>query len=240
MSARDPRPAVAVGIMDRDSWAARTDNIVVADPRRRRLTWVPRDLWSVTVGDRVNEAFGRGGHELFQAALGELGLPVGGSVVLLRSAVEGALRDLEITVPVERTSRYWYPLTPTARLEDGAKLVEFAAPRETLAGERIHQWIGARRSADTPPPRLPDLDRIRRQQVFLRRLLEDGFDFRQLVDDPTLVAISSPSGLGALAAVHAGWALRTLDWVEPVTIAGKMVLRRRRPAWLRWMRRAEA
>ncbi len=225
--------ATVIGVMDRDSWAARTDNIVVIEPRRRRLVWIPRDLWSDVVGDRINEAFGRGGHQLLIAAIRDLGLPAESSVVLLRSAVEQALLGLRVTVPVDRPMRFWYPLEPTQRLEDGAKLVEFDPPEETLAGERIHQWIGARRSADKQP-RLPDLDRIERQQILIGRLLEEGYDFSRALVDPALVALSSATTLQAFAlgGSRHGWSFRTFSKVEPVTIDGKMVLVRRRARWL--------
>lgn len=217
-----------IGVMDRDSWTANTDNIVVADPRRRRLLWIPRDLWSDVVGDRINDAYRRGGHELLLAAVRELGIPVESSVVLLRSAAEHALGGLRISVPVDRPRRYWYPLEPTLRIQDGAKLVAFEPPQETLVGERIHQWVGARRSADTPPPRLPDLDRIERQQILVRRLLEEGFDFSTALENPTLVAVSGARALEQLGVVRSDWALRTYDRVEPATIDGKMVLVRHR------------
>jgi hypothetical protein len=38
-----------------------------------------------------------------------------------------------------------------------------------LVGERLHQWIGARHAAEGRRPRPPDLDRIARQQVLVRR-----------------------------------------------------------------------
>ena len=240
LRARRMMTAMVVGIMDRDHWTARTDNIVVVDGRRRRLLWIPRDLWSDVVGDRINEAYGRGGHKLLLAAVRELGIPVESSVVLLRSAVERALDGLRISVPVDRPRRYWYPLEPTLRLQDGAKLIVFEPPQEMLAGERIHQWVGARKSADSPPPKLPDFDRIERQQVFVRRLLEEGFDFLSTLSDTARVAVS-----GAHALEHRGvdhtWAMRTYDRVEPVTIDGKMVLARQRnplPGIRRWGRRS--
>jgi anionic cell wall polymer biosynthesis LytR-Cps2A-Psr (LCP) family protein len=241
LRARAAMSPTVLGIMDRDSWTANTDNIVVADPRRRRLLWIPRDLWSDAVGDRINQAYGRGGHELFLAAVRELGIPVEASVVLLRSAVENALSGLRISVPVDRPRRYWYPLEPTLRLQDGAKLVVFEPPQETLVGERIHQWVGARRSADTPPPKLPDLDRIERQQILVRRLLEEGFDFSTTLANPALVAVSGATALEQLGAVGQGWALRTYDRVEPVTIDRKMVLVRHRSrlqAIRMWARRS--
>jgi hypothetical protein len=220
--------ATVVAVTDRDQWTACTDNIVIVDVLRRRLVWIPRDLWSATVGDRINEAYRRGGHQLLRAAVGEFGMPVGSSVVLLRSAVEHALDGLRLTVPVDRPRRYWYPLAPTLRIEDGAKLVAFKPPEELLAGERIHQWVGARKSADTPAPRLPDLDRIERQQILVRRLLEEGFAFSRALDDPALVEVSGAPGLENLSAVRLGWTFRIYDRVSPVTIDGKAVLIRRR------------
>jgi anionic cell wall polymer biosynthesis LytR-Cps2A-Psr (LCP) family protein len=235
---RAPIDATVVGIMDRDNWTANTDNIVIVDSRRRSLLWVPRDLWSPVVGDRINAAYSRGGHEAFQSALRELGLPVSASIVFLRSAVERALADLRITVPVTRTRRYWYPATPTSRIQDGAKLVVFEAPQETLEGERIHQWIGARRSADKPAPRLPDLDRIERQQILARRLLQERFAFSRVVEDPTLVSLSAPDALERVASVRADWTMRTLSDVEPVTIEEKHVLIRRRGVIARLLHRS--
>jgi anionic cell wall polymer biosynthesis LytR-Cps2A-Psr (LCP) family protein len=225
---RSPLGSTVVGVMDRDSWTARTDNIVVVDARRRRLVWIPRDLWCEAVGDRINEAFGRGGHALLRAAVCELGMPVESSVVLLRSAVERAVSGLSITVPVERSRHYWYPLEPTSQLQDGSKLVAFEPPQETLTGERIHQWIGARKSAEASPPRLPDLDRIERQQILVRCLLQAGFDFSKTLDDPARFAASDARALAPLAAVRPDWTLRTFASVEPTTIDGKQVLMRRR------------
>jgi anionic cell wall polymer biosynthesis LytR-Cps2A-Psr (LCP) family protein len=230
--------SAALGILDRDGWAERTDNLVVADARRRRLVWIPRDLWSAAVGDRVNEAFARGGHAMLHAALRELGHPVEASLVLLRSAVERAFETLRITVPVDRPRHYWYPLAPTQRLQDGAKRVAFEPPEETLVGERLHQWVGARTSADPSPPKLPDFDRIERQQVLVRRLLQESFDFARALEDPARVSASDARALEALGRVRADWRMTTLDRVEPATIDGKKVLIRRRPWPLHLLARA--
>jgi anionic cell wall polymer biosynthesis LytR-Cps2A-Psr (LCP) family protein len=235
--------AVVVAVMDRDSWTANTDNVVVVDAKRRRLVWVPRDLWSDVVGDRINAAFARGGHGPLQAAVRAHGLRADSSVVLLRSGVERALDGLRVTVPVDRRRRYWYPLAPTLRIQDGRKLVAFEPPRETLSGERIHQWVGARQSADVPAPTLPDLDRIERQQVLVRTLLEDGFPFAKALEDPALVSIAGSRALDVLGAVRATWELETFRRFQPGMIEGKLVLlgRRRRmlsrPRRLRPVRR---
>ena len=63
--------------MDRSGWPANTDNIVVVDPAEQRFLWVPRDLWCEGVGDRINAAFGRGGHRGLVEALAEHDIGVG-------------------------------------------------------------------------------------------------------------------------------------------------------------------
>lgn len=228
---------VVVGILDRDEWTACTDNIVVVDPAARRLTWIPRDLWSAAAGDRINGAFRQGGHALLQAAIGEAGFPVTASVVFRRSAIERALAGVSLTVPVDRLRRYWYPLAPTRRIEDGAKLVAFLPPSEHLEGERLHQWLGARTGADVPPIPLPDLDRIDRQRILLRCYLEQHGPAARAIADPTLVSVSDDAAMARLAKVRPDWTFAALTDVEPVTIAGKMVLRRRRRFFRRFRTR---
>jgi hypothetical protein len=226
-----------VSITDRDDWE-RTDAVVVVDPKRRRLLWIPRDLWSQVVGDRVNRAFALGGHELLIDALAEFGLKVSASICVRRTAVTRVLEGVRLTVPVSRQLRFWYPLHPLESLEDGRKLIVFAPPQELLEGERIHQWLGARAAVDPVPGVLPDLARIERQQVFVRRLLEDGFRFAELLEDPTFVSVSGGTrALADLALVEPSWRLRTFDAVRPATIEGKEVLVPDRPARIRHLRR---
>jgi hypothetical protein len=217
--------ATVVCILDRDDWQANTDNIVVADPARRLLTWVPRDLWCPALNDRVNTAFARGGHEMLLAALAELGLRVSHSLCLRRRAAERALAGLSITVPVPAPLDMVYPLAPRTAVEDGHKIVSFRPPAERLQGERVHQWIGARRVLLGPSG---DLARIARQQVFVRRLLEERFDFAAALAEADDQRLSSPAALAELEAVRAGWRMAALDAVRPALIAGKEVLLRKR------------
>ncbi|WP_149802280.1 LCP family protein [Mesorhizobium sp. NFR06] len=228
--------AVVVAILDRDNWDANTDIIVVVDVSRRSLTWVPRDLWSPLISDRVNAAFAIGGGRLLLDALAELGFTAESAICLRRGATEAALADASVKVPIREPFDFWYPLTPTSRLEDGRRQVSFRPPTETLSGERLHQWIGARTTVDGKGT---DFHRMRRQIAFLRALIAQGFDFRAALTDPELVRITGENPRPVLARVTAGWRMRVHDWVDDAIVDGKMVLvpRKPKPWWRRQLRR---
>jgi hypothetical protein len=208
--------STVVGITDRAGFDHNTDNIVVVDPALMQLLWVPRDLWCPRFGDRVNVAYGRGGHAALAGALLEHGIEVEHSVIVSRAATERALADVSVIVPVPAQMTFLYPLTPTSRIEDGSKPVVFNPPAEILRGERIHQWLGARAGSD--------LHRIERQKIFMRRLLEQRFPFARLLEDPALVRASDPRAFDELSRVDRGWRFATIGPTEPVTIDGKQVL----------------
>jgi anionic cell wall polymer biosynthesis LytR-Cps2A-Psr (LCP) family protein len=216
--------ATVLSILDRNAWNENTDVIVRADPARRSLTWIPRDLWSPGLRDRISRAFAQGGNERLLAALAELGFPCEHALCLRRAATERALAGLAVEVPVEEPIDLWYPLAPTRPIEEGRKMVSFRPPRERLEGERIHQWIGARLRVDRPSS---DLERLARQQVFLRALLEQGFDFASVIAEPNLIRLSGDGALEELRQVDARWRMATFDRVLPATIDGKMVLEAR-------------
>jgi anionic cell wall polymer biosynthesis LytR-Cps2A-Psr (LCP) family protein len=210
-----------VGIMDRSSWRARTDNIVICDPTEKRLLWVPRDLWCGQLQNRINVAFARGGHHGLVDALAQHDLLVHHSLCILRDAVERALAPVEVTVPVERELVYWYPLQREKPIEEGKKLVRFDPPAELLTGERLHQWIGARYS---PEGSSTDFDRIERQQVLLKCLMTQGFDFGRVIHNPAWLSVSSPEAFTELGQVDRTWRFETYAEVEPATIKGMRVL----------------
>ena len=228
--------ATVVAILDRDNWDANTDIIVVADVSRRRLTWVPRDLWSPLIGDRINAAFAIGGGRLLLDALAQLGFTAQSAVCLRRGATEAALAGASVRVPIREPLDFWYPLTPTSRLEDGRRQVSFRPPDETLSGERLHQWIGARTMVDGQGT---DFHRMRRQIVFLRALIAQGFDFRPALKDPELARITGEDPLPLLARVGVNWRMQVHDWVDDAVIDGRMVLvpRKPKPWWRRQLRR---
>jgi hypothetical protein len=218
--------SVAVAVLDRDDPSACTDNIAVVDAGNALVTSIPRDLWCECLQARINAAHARGGAALLMAALLEHGYRVEGVLLLFRAAVENALREVQVEVPVDLPLRFLYPRVPRARLEDGAKEVRFDPPSEWLSGERLHQWLGARR---VPNGAGSDLDRIRRQQVLVRRLLEDGFDFHSVLADEQLHRWTGPKiARDELAQVRSDWFFEVFDDVVPKNIAGQSVLVSRR------------
>jgi len=217
--------AVCVAILDEDSWTSRTDVLVVVDAARRRLTWVPRDLWSSRIGLRINHAFA-GGHLL--PALADLGFPCDGAICLRRGATVAWLADIEVEVPVPKPLDFWYPLEPMSRIQDGRKQVSFRPPRERLSGERLHQWVGARHSVSGPSS---DLYRCARQGDLLFELLRQKADFAALLRDSQLYRIQGSDPLAVLAQADETWTMRVFDRVHDQTIEGAKVLRK--SSWLR-------
>ncbi len=199
---------VCVAIMDEDNWTSRTDILVVVDAARRRLTWIPRDLYAPGIDNRINRAFARG---QLQPALAELGFPCDGFLCLRRGATIAALANVEVEVPVERPLDFWYPLEPLRPIEEGRKQVSFRPPSERLSGERLHQWIGARYGVNRETS---DLDRLRRQTVLLRALLARHADFTAVLADAGLYRIEGNDPLPVLVQVTAGWDMRVFDRVH--------------------------
>lgn len=232
-------PIVVVCVTDRDSFDTNTDNIAIVDPTLRRILSVPRDLWDGRNRRRINRAWAEGGFAALQDSLAAVGLHVDAGVNIRRSAVEDALEDVRVTVPVERPLVFLYPLAPQQPIEDGAKPVRFDPPSTELSGERIHQWLGARYSLRDPES---DLGRIERQQVFVRQLLEDGFDFHRLLVDPDRVSVSDSGAWQTLRSVDTTWTYATVDGLVDRRIMGKDVLVMATPmarllARARWARR---
>lgn len=218
---------VCVAIMDEDNWTSNTDIMVVADLRRRRLTWVPRDLWSDRLGDRINTAFAAG---QLLPTLAEIGFPCDGALCLRRGATIAALAGLEVVVPVSRALDFWYPLSPTQPIEAGRKQVSFRPPSERLSDERLHQWIGARYAVEGLSS---DLHRLARQGVLLRALLKQKAEFAAALADPDLVRTEGADPLPLLARVDASWKMRVFSRVHDETIGERMILRK--STWPRYL-----
>ena len=213
--------ATVVGVLDQDSWSTRVDNIVVADPATKTLTWVPRDLWCPALCDRVNEAFAFAGLPGLLCALRYLGIQCEHGLVLRRGATARAAATISVEVPIDERIDFLYPLAPTRPIEEGHKLIYFHPPSERLEGERIHQWIGARMAQER---KSSDLERIQRQQVFLLALLQQSFDFKSLIADPKLVRMSNKKAIAELASVDSSWRMEAVTGLRYERIDGKSVL----------------
>ena len=213
--------ATVVGILDRDCWSANTDNIVIANPLSKTLTWIPRDLWCPSLSDRINRAFELGGLERLLSALRELEFQCDYGLVLRRSATELALARVSVEVTVDEPLDFWYPLAPTRPLEEGQKIVSFRPPTERLEGERIHQWVGARKGIGR---QTSDWHRMGRQQMFLRALLDQQFSFASIISNRSLVQMSAEDAVEELARVDLNWSMHSFKDARPETIDGKMVL----------------
>ncbi|OGE25068.1 MAG: hypothetical protein A3J42_02755 [Candidatus Dadabacteria bacterium RIFCSPHIGHO2_12_FULL_53_21] len=213
--------STVVSILDRDNRDDRTDNIGIVEPLKRRVLWIPRDLWCNTIKNRINRAFGRGGHKLLLSCLEEHKIKAESSICFRRSATIHCFRDLQVFVPIDEVMRFWYPLHPTKPIEEGRKPIVFSPPGELLSGERIHQWIGARISFDKGGS---DLNRIERQKTLLRCLLEQNFDFKKLIVDQEYFSIYGSNVFEDLKQVGPDWKFETLGPLKHAKIGQMLVV----------------
>ena len=215
--------ATVVSVMDRPSFEADTDVIVVADPEARKLLWVPRDLWCERIENRVNRAFALGGHALLADALAEHGINASHGICLQPGAIESGLEGVEVRVPVHERMEFLYPLERHRPIEEGHKVVSFNPPVEHLRGERFNQWMGARFRNGAASS---DLERIERQKVLVAAFLLEGFDFSRFVRPALPVSLSSTFAIQELSRASADWILDTLDDLVPDEVHGMKVLLR--------------
>lgn len=212
--------SVVVSVQDQDR---NTDNIILVNTKERTLTWIPRDLFSVRLLNRINVAFIRGGHELLLKTLKSLGYPADYSICIPNLTMRSVLKNCKVVVPVDTFMQYYYPATPFQPLEEGGKIISFSPPEETLEGERIHQFLGARtRVTAKEYTDLPDFERIKRQMVFVKQLLKDKFNFEALLTYP--IEISNPDALNVIAQVTAEYQMVLYNSVKQIKINTRDVL----------------
>lgn len=213
--------AIAVAVTDRPDWHSCTDVIVVADPERGLLTWVPRDLWIESTDSRINVLCMRRDIETFTEVLRAEGFAIDGWLLLRRDAVSAVLDRSEVTMPVREPLDFWYPLEPEIEIEEGRKQISFRPPVERLAGERLHQWIGARYELGGSGD---DRRRIARQQQLLAVMLGSGFDFTAFIASERAVRMSDASIPSRLAGIGPTVSMRTLGPLVERRIRGASVL----------------
>jgi len=210
--------SVVIGVLD---ISGVTDNIVFIDFKKKSLTWIPRDLYAYRIRSRVNEAYRLGGHSLFIEVINKLGYKAEHSICVSTQACINVFSQLKLVVPIAEYAEYHYPLKPFTPIESGRKTICFQPPQEELVGERIHHFLGARFRIDKNVA-LPDFDRILRQQVFVKCLLEQHFNFKQFLIEN--ISFSHPDALDQLHLINSQYEFKLANNCFPVTIQGMKVL----------------
>jgi len=169
--------SIILGVMDRNDWKARTDILVFIDPEKKLIKWIPRDLYSPHINNRINVAYARGGEELLIKCLNEFNIFPKYCLCVLPLCFDENIKKIDnIDVPVQKKMSYYYPLHRHQLIENGKRLIEFNPPFENLKEDRFHEWIGARYEVSNFT-RFPDFNRIHRQQILLTCLLNIKYNF---------------------------------------------------------------
>ncbi len=230
------KSAVCITVMDRNEWTANTDINVIVIPYNKTLLWIPRDLYCETINNRINKAYCKGREELYLKSINSLGFDfnVTNCVCLWPTAIEryiDKIKSLEVPVNVKR--EFKYPLHRHIPIEKGFKVITFDEPSEILTGDRFHEWIGARYAINPNGFIGSDFDRIYRQQVLVKELLINKFDFN-IIDndmdyDEYIKNIKDIRGLdinviNILKTVDSTWILKTVNNLVDERINNKIVL----------------
>lgn len=206
-----------IGILDKETWQSRTDINVVIQPERKTLTWIPRDLYAPPIQNRINAAFKRGGHGVYQQMVTEAGFPVQHSVVFTRTATNIGLNRTTIRVPVKERMVFIHPGTKKV-------IAVFNPPAEVLPKKQfgtIHHWIGSRYR--DPPARLPDIDRCLRQMILVQEMLRHGKDFSIFLING-LYSMSDERALWDAQKVEVDWRFELFDGFKGRMMNGMSVL----------------
>ena len=172
--------SIILGVMDRNNWKATTDILIFIDSKKKIIKWIPRDLYSPLIKNRINKAYSIGGKKLLLECLtnlSELNISPKYCLCVLPLCFDLNIKKIDnINVPVEQKMKFYYPLHRFKEIEKGKRLIEFNPPFENLKNNRFHEWIGARYEVDNFT-RFPDFNRIRRQQILLKALLSRKYNF---------------------------------------------------------------
>ena len=89
--------------MDRNFWTARTDIIVIVivNEKDKTLTWLPRDVYSEIIKDRINVAYRKGGGNLLVKCLQHVDYAVTYCICLLPCFIDDIIEKItHIDVPL--------------------------------------------------------------------------------------------------------------------------------------------
>lgn len=171
---------IIVAVMDRNGWNERTDIIIYINTEQKMLQWIPRDLYSNLINNRINAAYRKGGANLLLDCLKEFNIYAEHCVCVLPLCFDENIKKINtIKVPVDKIMIFRYPLHRHIDIEKGSRIINFLPPYEILQENRFHEWIGARNYLNQKSVKViyPDIDRIKRQQILLKELLKINYSF---------------------------------------------------------------
>lgn len=158
-----------LGVDQRKDDVGRSDTLMIAtlDPGKGRasLLSIPRDTRVAIEGngyDKINAAYAYGGHELTKKAVEQLlDVPIDYYILIDIHAFERIIDALDgIDIDVEKRMYYEDPWD-----DDGGLVIDIYPGEQHMTGRKAIQYV---RYRDTEG----DIGRIRRQQKFIRAVLE--------------------------------------------------------------------
>ncbi len=225
---------IVIAVMDRNEWTANTDIIVIVVPSQKKLIWIPRDFYCETINNRINRAFCKGRSSLLLKCINTIGFNfnIEHCVCLLPTAIEKFIKQIgSIEVPVEIKREFKYPLHRHKPIEEGFRVITFNEPSEILSGDRFHEWIGARYAVNPKGLIGSDFDRIFRQQILIKELLNKNVNLN-IIDGEIIKNINDINDIRGLdtqiiqilKTIDNTWSSSTLQNLVNTRINNKIVL----------------
>jgi anionic cell wall polymer biosynthesis LytR-Cps2A-Psr (LCP) family protein len=225
---------IVIAVMDRNEWTANTDIIVIVIPSQKKLVWIPRDLYSETINNRINKAFCKGRTDLLLKCVNAIGFNfnIEHCICLWPTSIEKFINKIgSIEVPVKTTRELKYPLHRHKPIEEGFKVITFNEPSEILTGDRFHEWIGARYAVKPKGLIGCDLDRIIRQQILIKELLNKNVDLNIIdgeiiknIEDIKDIRGLNVETIQILKSIDSSWSISTIKHLDNKRINNKSVL----------------
>jgi anionic cell wall polymer biosynthesis LytR-Cps2A-Psr (LCP) family protein len=213
-----------ITIMDRNEWTSNTDIIILVNPSKKELTWIPRDMYVKEIDHRINAAYRMGRDKLLFESLKSINYDASYNLCILPNAINDFFNQIEeIKVPVDFDRSFFYPLHRHQPIENGKKIIEFKAPFETLKGDRFHEWIGARYGAVPNAKYSSDFDRIRRQQTLVKEILKTKKNSIKSYDETSIKGLNNEI-IEVLQNIDDSWTFKMTGKIVCTRINNKSVV----------------
>lgn len=184
MVAEDKLLIMVMGVDRREDDVGRSDTLLLAtvDPEQKKaaLLSIPRDTRVRIEGhgyDKINHAYAYGGHELSRETVeGLIGAKVDQYILIDTHAFERIIDALGgIDIEVEKSMYYEDPWD-----DDGGLVIDIAPGEQHMDGSKAIQYVRYRDSEG-------DIGRIKRQQKFIRAVVEKAATPSIIVKLPSIV-----------------------------------------------------